>query len=161
MPQLQLPLFPDGATEITPRLSFCGNGEEVTYFHCGMPIFTHAKTDRASFLMSVALLHVTCGAKQAVIARTFGIAPVTVKRAVKLFREKGAPGFYTQRKYRGAAVLTEAVLREAQSLLDEGHEPRTVAQTLGIKPDTLVKAIRAGKLHQTAKKKTPHLKMPG
>lgn len=161
MPQLHLPLFPDGATEITPHLSFCGNGQDVTYFHCDMPIFTHAKADRSSFLVAVAQLHVICGAKQAVIARAFGIAPITVKRAVKLFREKGAPGFYAQRNYRGAAVLTEAVLTQAQSLLDEGHEPSMVAQTLCIKPDTLGKAIRAGKLHQPVKKKMLHLKIAG
>jgi hypothetical protein len=152
MPQLHLPLFPNGATEITPYLSFCVNGEDVTYFHCDMPILTHAKTDRPSFLVAVAQLHVICGVKQAALARVFGIAPITVKRAVKLFREKGAPGFYAQRNYRGAAVLTEAVLTQAQSLLDEGHEPRIVAQTLGIKPNTLSKAIRAGKLHQPVKK---------
>jgi transposase-like protein len=154
MAQLHLPLFPNGATEITPNLSFCRDGEDVTYFCCDMPIFTHARDDRASFLVAIAQLHVTCGAKQAVIARAFGIPAITVKRAVKLFRAKGAPGFYAQRNYRGATVLTDPVLQQVQSLLDEGVEARAVAEQLGIKFNTLDKAIRAGRLHKAVKKKT-------
>jgi hypothetical protein len=68
MPQLHLPLFPIGATEITEVLSFCRTDETVTYFHYGLPIFSHAQDDRASFRFVTALLHVTCGAKQAELA---------------------------------------------------------------------------------------------
>lgn len=152
MPQLHLPLFPDGATEITASLSFSSESDAVTYFCTGMPIFSHAQNDRASFLVSVAQLHVTCGAKQADLARAFGIPTITVKRAVKLFRSGGAPAFYAQRAYRGAAVLTDTVLANAQSLLDSGCEPKTVALELGIKFDTFSKAIRAGRLHYALKK---------
>ena len=73
MKQLHLPLFPTGATEITPALSFCRTEETVTYFHFDMPIFSHAQDDRASFRLISAILHVTCGAKQAELARAFGI----------------------------------------------------------------------------------------
>jgi len=65
MPQLHLPLFPIGSTDITEVLSYCRTDETVTYFHYGLPIFSHAKDDRASFRFITALLHVTCGAKQA------------------------------------------------------------------------------------------------
>ena len=73
---------------------------------------------------------------------------------MKLYRQEGPKGFYGQRKTRGAAVLTPAVLAEAQGLLDEGLAPSVVAEQLGIKPDTLSKAVRAGRLRQRAKKKT-------
>lgn len=153
MSQLHLPLFPFGATEITPTLSFSRSEKTVTYFHCDMPIFTHEQSDRASFLVAAAQLHVTCGAKQAAIARAFGVPQITIKRAVKLFRAAGAPAFYAPRVGRGAAVLTDPVLEQAQSQLDEGHEPRRVAEQLGIKFDTLSKAIRAGRLRKPVKKK--------
>lgn len=155
MPQLHLPMFPSGATEITVGLSFCRTDDTVTYFHYDMPIYSHAQDDRASFRFISALLHVTCGAKQAVLARAFGIPPINIKRAVKLYRASGSAGFFAERVYRGAAVLTEPVLAQAQSQLDAGTSPRAVAALLEIKPDTLIKAIRAGRL-RAALKKTLH-----
>ena len=92
--------------------------------------------------------------KQAEIAKVFGIPLVTVKRAVKLYRQAGPKGFYVPRKARGAAVLTAPVLAEALGWLGEGLAPSAVAVRLGIKPDTLSKAVRAGRLHPRAKKKT-------
>jgi hypothetical protein len=154
MPQLHLPMFPSGATEITPALSFCRTDDTVTYFHYDMPIYSHAQDDRASFRFISALLHVTCGAKQAVLARAFGIPKINVKRAVKLYRASGSAGFFSERVYRGAAVLTETVMAQAQSQLDAGQSPRAVAAVLELKPDTLIKAIRAGRLRGTVKKTT-------
>ena len=153
MPQLHLPLFPSGATAITAALSFCKEDSTVTYFHCGMPIFSHDKDDRASYRLITAQLHVTSGARQAELARAFGVPKISVKRAVKLYRASGAAGFFAERITRGAAVLTESVLLQAQSQLDTGQEPRAVATLLGIKADTFLKAIRAGRMH-TAQKKT-------
>jgi hypothetical protein len=155
MPQLHLPLFPSGATEITSALSFGRTDDTVTYFHYDMPIYSHAKDDRASFRFISALLHVTCGAKQAVLARAFGIPQINIKRAVKLYRASGSAGFFAERVYRGAAVLTEPVMVQAQGLLDAGHSPREVASLLEIKPDTLIKAVRAGRLRPLQKKTMP------
>ena len=61
------------------------------------------------------------------------------------YREEGPKGFYTPRKPRGAAVLTAEVMAEAQALLDEGLETAEVARRLELKPDTLSKAVRAGR----------------
>jgi hypothetical protein len=152
MPQLHLPLFPSGATEITEGLSFSRTDDSVTYFHFDMPIFSHTQDDRASFRFISALLHVTCGAKQAVLARAFGIPCINIKRAVKLYREKGSAGFFAERNYRGAAVLTAPVMQQAQSQLDAGQSQQDVAALLGIKPDTFDKAVRAGRLHVAVKK---------
>jgi hypothetical protein len=147
-------MFPSGATEITAGLSFCRANETVTYFHYDMPIYSHAQDDRASFRFISALLHVTCGAKQADLARAFGIPQINVKRAVKLYRASGSAGFFAERLYRGAAVLTEPVMAQAQSQLDAGTSPRAVSALLNIKPDTLIKAIRAGRLRAPVKKTT-------
>ena len=97
------------------RPCFCRTDETVTYFHYGLPIFSHAKDDRASFRFITALLHVTCGAKQAELARAFGIPQINIKRAVKIYRASGSAGFFAERAHRGAAVLTEPVMQQAQS----------------------------------------------
>jgi len=155
MPQLHLPLFPSGATAITAVLSFCAQDSTVTYFHCGMPVFSHDMDDRASFRLITAQLHVTSGAAQAELARAFGISKISIKRAVKLYRSSGAAGFFANRVVRGAAVLTEPVLLQAQSQLDAGQQSCTVAALLGIKVNTFTKAIQAGRLRLPLKKTTP------
>jgi transposase-like protein len=154
MPQLQLPFFPAGVTEITPLLAFGVDEGRVTYFHHTLPVFVHAQADVASFRMITAQFCVNGNAKQSEIARAFGIPKVTVKRAVKVYREVGPKGFYQPRKTRGAAVLTSAVLAEARQLLDAGLATSAVADRLGIKRDTLSKAVRAGRLSVRGKKKT-------
>jgi transposase len=135
-------------------LAFCVEDGRVTYFNGNMPVFIHDKDDIATFRMITAQFCVNGNAKQAEIARVFGIPKVTVKRAVKHYREEGPKGFYAPRKTRGAAVLTPGVMAGAQALLDEGLETAEVAKRLELKPDTLSKAVRAGRLRKCAKKKT-------
>ena len=72
----------------------------------------------------------------------------------KLYREEGARGFYKQKNTRGAAILTHSVIEQVQQLLSEHEEVADIASKLNIKADTLSKAIRAGRLHKPAKKKT-------
>lgn len=153
MPQLQLPFYPAGSTEITQNLAFEKRDGRVTYFYGTLPVFLHDEDDVASFRMITAQFYVSGHVKQAEIARAFGVSEISVKRAVKRFREEGPQGFYTERKTRGPAVLTDEVLEQAQRLLDEGLEPSEVADRLGVKRDTFSKAIRAGRLHKNAKKK--------
>jgi transposase len=153
MPQIQLPFFPEGVTPITALLAFSKQQGRVTYFNGSMPVFVHDEQDIDSFRMITAQLCVNGNTKQAEIARAFGVPKISVKRAVKLYREAGPKGFYTQRKRRGPAVLTAAVLKQAQQLFDEGLETAQVADQLGIKHDTLSKAVRAGRLHKPTKKK--------
>jgi hypothetical protein len=155
MPQVQLPFFPEGVTHITPLLAFQADAGRVTYFNGSMPVFIHDVDDLASFRMITAQFCVNGNAKQAEVCQAFGLPKITLKRAVKLYRAEGPKGFYAARKTRGAAVLTAPVLGEAQRLLDEGLETPEVARQLGIKPDTLSKAVRAGRLRAAAKKKIP------
>jgi len=154
MPQMHLPFFPAGVTDITPELAFQKKDGQVTYFNGHMPVFVHAEHDIRTFRMITAQFCVNGNAKQADIARAFGVTSISIKRAVKCYREKGAGGFYAEPKRRGAAVLTAGVLEETQRLLDDGLEVTDVAQRLALKRDTLAKAISAGRLHKPAKKKT-------
>ena len=138
---------------ITASLGFTKQDGKVTYFMGGLPVFIHDEDDLASFRMITAQFCVNGHTKQAEIARAFGIPKITVKRAVKLYRQSGPKGFYASRKTRGPAVLTETVLIEAQQRLDEGMTKEEVADQLGILRDTLSKAIKAGRLHAPLKKR--------
>ena len=153
MPQMHLPLFPDGVEHITLELAFEKKDGRVTYFNGHMPVFIHAENDIATFRMITAQFCINGNAKQAEISRAFGVTLISVKRAVKLYREKGVAGFYEAPNRRGAAVLTDEVLKRAQELLNEGLETAAVAEELAVKSNTLAKAIGAGRLHKPPKKK--------
>ena len=45
MPQMQLPFFPHGATEINVNLPILREGDTVTYIYGHLPIFTHDVRD--------------------------------------------------------------------------------------------------------------------
>ncbi len=154
MPQSMLPFFPEGVTNITPYLGFEKSEDgQVVYFNGHMPVFTHAIDDKASFKMITAQFCVTGNAKQSEIAKAFGVTKISVKRAVKLYRDQGPKGFFVRRKTRGAAVLTASVLAQAQDLFDDGWQTGEVAEQLSIKKGTLAKAVLAGRL-RTLKKRT-------
>lgn len=142
---------------ITLVLGFEKRDGQVYYFHGSVPVFSHAEEDNKSFRMFTSQLVVNGHCKQVDIVRTFGIPSITMKRAVKLYREKGPPGFFEKRKtVKQPRVLIPEVLEKAQSLLDEGNTRAEVAEELNIKQDTFYRAIRSGKLIERpiAKKKT-------
>lgn len=152
MPQLQLPIFPAGMTLINANLGFMRRDNHLIYFNGHLPVFTHAVDDQQSFRMITSQFYINGSATQAQICNAFGVSRISVKRYVKLYRSKGVAGFFSEKKRRGAAVLTPAVLQEAQGLFAEGLEVPEVAGRLGLLADTLRKALRAGKLHKPLKK---------
>ena len=134
MPQTLLPVFPAEATPINELISFCKRDGAVYYFHGCMPIFTHAEGDLKSFRLFISQLVVNGSCKQAELVRAFGISCISMKRHVKKLRAGGSQAFFAARRKR---------------------QPRSaVAKALGIKLDTLSKAVRAGRLVEPSKKKT-------
>ncbi|HEY6375100.1 MAG TPA: hypothetical protein VIX90_06195 [Edaphobacter sp.] len=145
MPQVQMPFFPEGVTHVNHMLGFSRKDGSISYFTGNIRMYSHEVEDSASFKMIIAQICVNGIAKQADIARTFGIPFLTVKRAVKLYRQEGVRGFYKPRNHRSAAVLTSEVCEQLQGLFDAGLSLTQVAQQSGLKRDTLSKAVRAGK----------------
>ncbi len=84
--------------------------------------------------------------RQAEVVRAFGVSKSSVIRSVNRYRAGGVNAFYTPRATRGASVMTPEVTAQAQQLLGAGSSPREVAKRLGIKFDTLRKAIQHGRL---------------
>jgi hypothetical protein len=133
-----LPVFPEGVTLITSVLGFEKRDGQVHYFHGTIPIFTHTEDDIRSFQMFTSQLAVNGNCKQMDIVRAFGISVISMKRAVKLYREKGPSGFFQKRKaVKQPRMLTSSMLAKAQALLDEGKTRSEAAEELKIKPDTL------------------------
>jgi len=161
MPQVQLPIFAEGVTQVTSDLAFEKRDGRVTYFNGIMPVFIHDENDLATFRMITSQFVVNGNATQSQIAKAFGIPKISVKRGVKRYRDKGPRGFYEPRNTRGPVVLTPEILEQAQAMLDARAPLRTIGSELGVKPNTLNKAIHAGKLHRpTTQKKTRQLPHP-
>jgi len=152
MPQLALPIFPEGLISITVDLAFQREEGKVVYFHGLLPVFQHDETDLRSFRMFTSQLIANGTVRQRDIAQAFGVPRATVKRYMKVHREQGSAGFFRSPRRRSASVLTPEVTQRAQALLDEGQSVPEVSLAVGVAGNTLHKAIHAGRLHASKKK---------
>ena len=146
MPQLQLPMFPSGVTEITPHLAFKREDGQIVYFNGHTPVAMHDEKDLDTFRMVTSQFYVLGLVTQSDLTRVFGVTPISVKRSVKKYREQGPGGFFAARRMRGAAVLLAEVVEKAEELLAEDMKVSDVAKQLSISPDTLRKGIESGRV---------------
>jgi len=156
MPQLQLPIFPAGVTEINSQIAVQKDASAVWYIYGHVPVFQHAEGDVQSFRMFTSQLIASGTVKPKEIVRTFGVPMITVKRYMRVYRDHGAKGFYEAKpRHSSASVLKGKVLEQAQRWLDEGRSVPEVAEELKVLANTLHKAIRAGRLRGGQKKAMP------
>lgn len=158
MPQVQLPVFPAGSVEINRDLACRCEGEQVVYYNGHLPVFMHAKDDLASFRLFTSQLVVQGSATQGHIAKAFGVPLVAIKRATKLYRQRGSAGFFVPKKRREGSQLNAQKLEQARALLVARQPLAMVSQQTGVLSDTLRKAVAAGRL--PAVKKTKHWATP-
>ena len=148
MVKIQLPIFAPEHTFINKQISYQKRGGKVYYFHYNAPIYSHDEEDIASFRYITSQLIVSGNVKEIRVAEAFGVSYISVKRGVKRLRQEGAQGFFKEVKRRGPHVFTPDVVEKAQGLLDKGLTPGQVGKKLDLKPDTIRKAIRDGRLHK-------------
>lgn len=153
MPQVQLPVFPAGTTNITPELAFEKREGRVVYFNGHLPVYMHPAEDLGAFRLYTSQLIVNGTASQRQIVEAFGVPLVTVKRCVKRLREQGAGVFFKPAVRKGGSKLTPEVMAQAQGLLDGGRSVPWISRELGVLKSTLHKAIDDGRLKQSVKKK--------
>ena len=81
------------------------------------------------------------------IIQFFKVSKESVQRWVKKYREEGNKTFDTNRNggNRGT-ILTPEIIKEVQGLLNIGSTPKEIQDELGIKADTIRKAIKSGRL---------------
>ena len=150
MSQLMLPAIPYGATEISDLVSVWRDGEQWTYFLGTYPVYSHRADDQRMFRLVTAQLIQSGACRHKEIVETFGVSKSSVNRALKKLRDQGAEAFFKRREGRGSgSVLTPQILDQAQGLLDQGYSRRDLADELGVKYDTLRKAINDGRLRET------------
>jgi hypothetical protein len=153
MAQMQLPMFPAGVGEINSQLAVEKRDGHVYYLYGHAVVFFHGEEDVRGFRMFTSQLIVNGTAKPKEIMRAFGVPAITVKRYVKVYRERGAEGFYVAKpRHSSASVLKGEVLERGQQLLDQGLSVPEVAGELKVLPNTLHKAISAGRLRSSQKK---------
>lgn len=160
MIQLLLPIVPQGSTSINDIISVVREDDEWTYYCSLQPLFGHQKGDLQSFRMITAQLCCRGACTQAQIVRVFGVSKNSVLRSVKKYREEGIESFYRTRKRRGQKIMTAEVTARAQKLLDKGYTRHEVAEELGIKYDTLRKAIKRGQVKENTQNNNNEEKKP-
>jgi hypothetical protein len=153
MPQLQLPIFPVGVTEINTEVAVEAKEGDVYYIHGHLPVFQHEKNDVQSFRMFTSQMIEHGRVRPKEIVRTFGVPMGTVKRYLKVYRDQGVKGFYESKpRHSSASVLKGEVLERAQAGLDQGQSVVQVAKEVKVLGNTIHKAIRAGRLRLPQKK---------
>src|SRR6266852_1468575 len=141
MPQLQLPIFPAGVTEVNNQIAVEKRAGRVYYIHGHLPVFHHGEEDVHGFRMFTSQMIVNGTVKPKEVAQAFGVPMITVKRYVKVFREQGAKGFYAAKPRHSSASLLKGEMRErAQQLLEQGRSVPEVAGVLKVVANTLHKA---------------------
>jgi len=147
MAQTQLPFFPDDVTYINSEIGVKQIDNNIIYFTGAMPIYFHRKDDYQSFRFITSQIICLDNAKQVEIVNAFKVSKESVKRWVKKYREQGGNGFFGTRKgVRKGHVLNKDALAGVQGLLNQGKMVKEIGESLEIKPDTLRKAIRDGRL---------------
>lgn len=137
------------------QMSVVKRDGSVWYFHYSMPVYSHAEDDIASFRMYTSQLCDSGQCKLVDVHRVFGVTEISVKRALKRFREEGARSFYQSHQPKvKPRVLTPEIHAKVQAMLDEGMTMREAGERTGIKEDTIRFAVRTGRLHRPVKKKT-------
>jgi transposase len=154
MPQLQLPIFPAGVTEINSRVAVEAKEGQVCYVYGHLPVFQHEESDIRSFRMFTSQMILTGSVKPREIVETFSVPMVTVKRYMKVYRQQGAKGFYESKpRHSSASKLKGELLERAQQLLDQGRDVAEVGEELNVLGNTIHKAIRAGRLRRPPSQK--------
>lgn len=147
MPTTLFPVFPEGSVYLNSSIAVKPFEDYIYYFNGEMPMYKHHKEDYKSFRFITSQMVVLGNIKQIDIIKVFKVSKASVKRWVKVYREKGPEGFFHPRHGKKSGnVLTKKVLPEIQTRLNCGDTPREIEDAYGIKADTIRKAIQSGRL---------------
>ena len=143
-----LPLIPHGATEIANNLSVVYENDEWIYYHGLLPVARHAASDTRLFRMITSSFIVTGVCRICDIVKTFNVSKSSVIRNSKKYTEHGSDAFFRNsgRGKRKSKVLTDDKIKKAEELLADKYRRSEVASKIGVKYDTLNKAIQSGRI---------------
>lgn len=150
--QLLLPLFTEDTQMVTENLGvFQAYDGFVYYLHSGVPIYTHHKDNLKTFQYITSQMIDNGRCTQGEIVKAFHVSSDSVRRALKLFQEHGAEGFFGGDNRKGTAYrLTDPVLEKAQKMLDAGMSNNAIAKKLKVTEGAIRYAIKKSKLKKKA-----------
>lgn len=143
-----LPLIPYAATKIANNLSVVYENDEWTYYHGSFPVATHAAEDKRFFRMITSSFILNGVCRNTDIIRVFNVSKSSVIRNCKKYATHGSNAFFrtSGKGERKSKVLTDDKLTKAEELLAASFSRSEVASKIGVKYDTLSKAIQDGRI---------------
>lgn len=147
-----LHLIPHGASTISNNLSVISEEDMWTYFHGGLPVFSHHASDNRAFRMITSSFILEGICRNVDIERVFNVSKTSVIRNCKKYKLGGSDAFYkhSSKGRKKSRVLTPERLKKAEELLSDNFTRREAADKLGVKYDTLSKAIQDGRIKANA-----------
>lgn len=146
--QLQLPLFSPDAIMISSCIGYYSRDGIVQYIVNGLPVYAHGEDDLNSFRFIVSNFIEQGLCSKAEIQRAFHVSEDSIYRYHKLYKEKGADGFFGERpraKKRCHKVVGQTK-EKIQKFLDKGESVNSIAKRIGISEGTIRYQIKQGLL---------------
>jgi len=150
---VELPLLPEEALTLGPRLAVVQTPEELIFLNASGPLMSCARDDAATKRFIGAVVMTQGLAKGEDLAEVLGVHRSTLFRNQQLYRQGGLDAIRDGRGQgapRRAHKLTAAVLPIAQACLDEGGSQSAAARAVGVSETAIRHAIKLGRLRRGA-----------
>jgi hypothetical protein len=148
---IELPLLPEQAVTLGPRLAVIETPKELVFMNASGPLMSCARTDTTAKRYLGAVFMTQGLAKGEDLASVLGVHRSTLFRNQKLYREGGLDAIRDGRGH-GAArrghKLTDEVLPIAQACLDQGCSQSQTAREVGVSETAIRHAIKTGRLRR-------------
>ncbi|MEA3413265.1 MAG: helix-turn-helix domain-containing protein, partial [Pseudomonadota bacterium] len=149
---IELPLLPEEAITLGPRLAVIETPEELVFMNASGPLMSCSRNDTTAKRYIGAVLLTQGLAKGDDLAAVLGIHRSTLFRNQKLYRQGGLEAIRDGRGHgapRRAHKLTDEVLPMAQACLDQGRSQSAAAREVGVSETAIRHAIKTGRLRRS------------
>ena len=148
---IELPLLPEEALSLGPRLAVIETPEELVFMNASGPLMSCSRNDTTAKRYIGAVLLKQGLAKGEDLAAVLGVHRSTLFRNQKLYREGGLDAIRDGRGHgapRRAHKLTDEVLPIAQACLDQGRSQSQAAREVGVSETAIRHAIKTARLQR-------------
>jgi hypothetical protein len=155
---VELPLLPEAAITLGPRLAVVETPEALIFMNASGPLMSCARNDAAAKRFIGAVVMTQGLANGADLADVLGVHRSTLFRNQKLYREGGLDAIRDGRGHgapRRAHKLTDEVLPIAQACLDRGGSQAAAARAVGVSETAIRHALKSGRLRRRAPRSRP------
>ena len=147
--QLQLPIFSRETKLISNCVGYYTKEGIVQYIVNGLPVFAHGEGDLNSFRYIVSNFIDQGLCRKVEVQRAFHVSDDSINRYYKIYKEKGADGFFGEKPVASGGksykVVGETVVK-IQKEIDSGKSINSIAKSFGISEGTIRYNISQGYL---------------